>query len=159
MFEDFSFRSFSMRNLNLRGLMKLSRSSSFRSSIPATASNPQGFPSTFVNRCTSTAGLDSSSFALPVFGGVFPTHPQRGLAFPDGGGLPVPSFSSKDCIMLDAFSTHACISVRDFSRSSREPHFQSLFIVSRNSLEFVSVWKKASKPVLFGEVGINLKII
>lgn len=71
---------FSTRNLNLSGLMKLSLSSCLSPSIPATASNPKGFPSTLVNLSTSRGGMTFVSHGFPVLGGVHesisPVSPQ-----------------------------------------------------------------------------------
>ena len=147
-----SFFSFSTKNLNLSGLIKLSLSSSLSESMPATASNPQGFHSTRVKCCTSTAGFSVSSFAFPVFGGVVPElFVQIEALFPIFFASSVANFSLREFIMLDAFSTPDCISRRDFSRRSIESHFQSFVTADLNSGEVVTAWKKASKPVSFDE--------
>ena len=78
------FLIFSTMNLNLSGLMKLSWSSCLRLSIPATASNPKGLPSTLVNLCTSRGGTAFVSHGFPVLGGLdhstlsLPESPQGG---------------------------------------------------------------------------------
>ena len=145
----------SMRNLNRNGLIKLSESSFLRSSIPATASNPKGFPSTFINLWTSIAGgVSDSDFTSPVFGGVL--IPVVFMAI--GGGVFVPSFSSKDFIISAAFATESHISARDVSRVFISLSFQSLVTYDLSSGEFVIASKNASKPDgSFGGVGIESK--
>ena len=145
----------SMRNLNRNGLIKLSESSFLRSSIPATASNPKGLPSTLVNLCTSTAGgASDSDFASPVFGGVLIPVVFTGIV----GEVFVPSFSSKDFIISAAFATESHISERDVSRVFISLFFQSLVTYHFSSGEFVMASKNASKPEgSFGGVGIRIR--
>lgn len=146
------FRSFSTRNLNLSGRIKLSLSSVFRSSIPATASNPHGFHSIFIKCWTSTAGFSASSFTFPVFGGVVRLlvfHTEE--LFPICFASSVANFVFSSFMRFDAFSTPDCISRRDFSSASMESHFQSLVTADLNSGDVVTAWKNASKPVSFGE--------
>ena len=134
-------------NLNLSGLIKLSRSSSFRFSIPATASNPHGFHSLRTKCWTSTAGFSVSSFEFPVFGGVtavlvFQTEELLPICFASS----VANFVFNSFMRFHAFSTHDCISRSDFSRASIESHFQSLVMAVLNSGDVVIASKNASKP-------------
>lgn len=123
-------RSRSTMNLNRSGLMKLSCSSTFSASMPATASNPYGFHSLRMKCCTSTAGLASSDFASPVLGARVPFS----LLGEEGRGV---NFVSKFFIIFAAFSTHDCISVRDCSRPARLDISFPDFLRSWNSLESV----------------------
>lgn len=98
------------------------------------------------------AGFSVSSFAFPVFGGVVPVlfcHIE--ILFPIFFASSVANFSLNAVIIFEAFSTPDCISRRDFSRRSTESHFQSLSTADLNSEEVVTAWKKASKPVSFGD--------
>ena len=147
---DSLFLSFSTMNLNLRGFMKLSLSSFLSVSIPATASNPQGFHSFRVKCCTSMAGFSVSSFAFPVFGGMA-SGVQLFLcvSFHLAARSSVANFVFSSFIMFDAFSTPDCISRSDFSRASIESHFQSFVTTDLNSGDVVIAWKNASNPVSF----------
>ena len=146
-----------MRNLNFSGLIKLSLSSSFSESIPATASNPQGFPSCFWKCSILSGGISSSVFGFPVFGGVVAevSHPEK--FFPMFFASSVENFSSNAFIISVAFATQDCICVSEASSDSIESHFQSLVTALRNSGEVVTARKKASKPVSFEDIVWKLR--
>ena len=137
------FLILSTMNLNLSGLMKLSLSSCFNSSIPATQAKPQVVSSFFTKCCTSIAGTSHSDFASHVFGGGELLFVAADCA---SGVLYV---FSNSFIIVVALSTQDCISRREASSASMESHFQSLVIADLNSGEVVIAWKNASKPVSF----------
>ena len=142
--------------------MKLSLSSRLSASIPATASNPKGLPSTLVNLSTSRGGMTFVSHGFHVFGGVHvrgsPVSPQFHFGDPPSLERGFENWESKDFMIPEAFSTQACISRSDFSSASMESHFQSLVTIHWNSGEVVTAWKKASNPVSFWDVDIWEKL-